>query len=65
MGDVRRAKPGWRRAAGCAESACVEVMHDGDGRVLLRSSLRPATVLNFTADEWSVFLSAVTRGDFD
>ncbi|WP_127503921.1 DUF397 domain-containing protein [Actinoplanes solisilvae] len=65
MSDACRSEPGWRRSGQCADAACVEAMQDDAGRILLRSSVQPETVLRFTTDEWSVFLDAVTRGDFD
>lgn len=65
MTDVHRGEPVWRRSRRCADAACVEVRNDGDGRVLLRSTLSPETVLSLTADEWSAFRAGVTRGDFD
>jgi uncharacterized protein DUF397 len=65
MSDIRRGKPVWRKSARCTDGTCVEVMDDGDGRVLMRSSLHPETVLRLTTAEWSAFLAGVTHGDFD
>lgn len=65
MSNLRRGRSVWLRSGRCAASDCVEVMHDGDGRVLLRSSQRPEKVLRFSVDEWSAFLDGLTQGDFD
>lgn len=53
---------GWRRA--CDTSACAEVLNDGD-RVLVRNSVRPMPVVEFTREEWAAFVAAVKRGKFD
>jgi hypothetical protein len=66
MDEARRSGPGWRRSRTCGDTACAEVMFKRDGgEVLIRSSLRPAEVLTLTADEWSTFVKAAARGDFD
>ena len=65
MNDMRQGERAWRRSTRCADAACVEVMDAGDGRVLVRSSLRPEAVLRLTIDEWSVFVGGVKDGDFD
>ena len=65
MSDARRGRNVWQRSGRCDNDACVEVTQDSDGGVLLRSSRRPASVLRFTTDEWSVFLTGLMHGDFD
>ena len=65
MSDREAGRSEWRRSKRCADGACVEVMQDLDGRVLIRDSQHPETVLDLTADQWSVFLTGVTQGDFD
>lgn len=64
MNDDSRDKPVWQSSARCADGACAEVMYDGADLVLLRSNLRPDTVLRLTAGEWSAFLAGVKGGDF-
>ena len=54
----------WRKSSECANGECVEIARP-PGRVLLRSSQDPHGVLEFTALEWSVFVSALRRGEFD
>lgn len=54
----------WRKSSECANGECVEIAHP-PGRVLLRSSQDPQGVLEFTASEWTVFVSALRRGEFD
>ncbi|MFI6076555.1 DUF397 domain-containing protein [Actinoplanes sp. NPDC051343] len=65
MSDIGAERAQWRRSRRCASGECVEVMHGGDGRVLVRSSVRPETVLHLTAAEWSAFLAGVMQGDFE
>lgn len=54
----------WRKA--CNEGACVEVAF-ADDTVLVRDGKRgvDSAVLDFTWDEWRVFLEGVRRGEFD
>jgi Domain of unknown function (DUF397) len=40
----------------CDTSACVEVVDDGMGTVLVRSTNDPDRTVKFTAEEWAVFL---------
>ena len=54
----------WRKSSECANGECVEIARP-PGRVLLRSSQDPHGVVEFTATEWSVFVSALRRGEFD
>jgi hypothetical protein len=42
----------------------VEIAH-GPGTVRLRRSDEPLGVIEFTAAEWAVFVSALHRGEFD
>jgi hypothetical protein len=64
MSEARCSGPRWQRSARCADGACVEVMRNRDGEVLLRNSRRPEAVLHFPAAEWSAFLDGVRSGDF-
>jgi hypothetical protein len=54
---------GWRKSSECVNGECVEIAHR-PGTVLLRRSGEPG-VLEFTASEWAVFVSALRRGEFD
>jgi len=45
----------WRRSTKCASGSCVEVAKT-DGRVLVRNSDEPDTVVSFSLDEWSAFI---------
>lgn len=55
----------WRKAAGCANSACVEVAIDED-QYLVRDSKDPwGPILTFTAVEWEAFVAGVRAGDFE
>ena len=54
----------WLKA--CARSACVEVGAIGEGQFGIRDSKNPAgPVLMFDRDEFTAFLDAARRGDFD
>ena len=64
MNDEHRDEFEWRRSSRCADGACAEVMDDGAGGVLLRSSLHQEVVVRLTVDEWSAFRAGVKRGDF-
>ena len=63
MSEACRSGPDWRRSARCADGACIEVMRDSVGDVLLRSNRRPEVVLRMTAGQWSAFVSSVAHGD--
>jgi Domain of unknown function (DUF397) len=65
MSDVGAERSRWRRSRRCADGACFEAMRADDGRVLVRSSLRPDAVLHVGAAEWSAFLAGAVQGDFD
>jgi hypothetical protein len=65
MSDIGAERSGWRRSRRCDSGSCVEVMRADDGRILVRSSLRPDAVLRVGAAEWSAFLAGAVRGDFD
>ena len=54
----------WRKSSECANGECVEIAH-GPGTVRLRRSDEPLGVIEFTAAEWAVFVSALHRGEFD
>jgi hypothetical protein len=73
--DPRTARPaagfprlGWRRPSACGPNAgnCVEVNLRADGLVGVRDSKDGSSpVLVFDRAEWSAFLGAVRRGEFD
>ena len=55
----------WRTSIGCESIACVEVAMSGS-RVWVRQSVNPdSPVLEFTKDEWMVFLAGAKSGEFD
>jgi len=49
---------------GCESNACVEVLQEY-GNVLVRSSKNPRHAVVFDSEEWSEFIEAVKRGEFD
>lgn len=49
---------------GCGDGQCLQVARQHD-RVLVRDSGRPNAMLRFLDHEWTVFISAVSRGEFD
>jgi hypothetical protein len=49
----------------CSGGGCVEVGHDTDGSVHIRSSRTPAVVLTFTGEEWDDFLVGAKLDEFD
>ena len=58
----------WRRPSACGPNSgnCVEVNLGADGLVGVRDSkLAGSPVLVFDRDEWTGFLAAVRRGEFD
>jgi hypothetical protein len=65
MADSGAKRSVWQRSRRCADGACVEVKQGEDGRVQVRSSVRPDTTLHLSAAQWAAFLAGVTRGDFD
>jgi hypothetical protein len=48
----------------CADSTCVEAAALVDA-VMLRTTRRPDAILLVARDEWSAFIAAVKRGEFD
>ena len=54
----------WRRSSDCESIACVEVAMS-DTRVWVRQSADPGRALEFTKDEWVVFLAGAKAGEFD
>ena len=49
----------------CSIGDCVEAARLPDGRVALRSSLKPDALCVVTAGEWAQFLESVKAGGFD
>ncbi|TYB61334.1 DUF397 domain-containing protein [Nonomuraea sp. PA05] len=62
-GDFSSHQPAWQRA--CNSGNCVEVAI-GDGRVRVRDSKDggDGPVLDFSREEWTVFVDAVRRDQF-
>jgi len=59
-------EPTFRRSSVCAESNCVEVMHnDRLGAVSIRHAAESDLVLVFSPAGWTEFLCGVKAGDFD
>ena len=64
MAGVDRAGMRWRKSTRSSDKFCVEVAF-ADQAVLTRDSKRPAgAVLEFSAGDWSAFLSAVRTDGF-
>ncbi len=56
----------WVKSGRCDTSACAEArLNDQDFEVQLRSNLRPAAVLDISADGWDVFREDILAGTFD
>jgi hypothetical protein len=53
----------WRRSSFCADGSCAEVKIDGDV-VLLRSTVRPRSTVEFTLAEWKALKLALVNGEF-
>lgn len=55
----------WRRALICDAASCVEVA-PAHGMIAMRNSADPdGPILQYTADEWIIFLKGAKKGDFD
>lgn len=55
----------WRKASFCGKSECLEVASH-NGTVILRNSAQPhITPLNFTTEEFALFLQGAKAGEFD
>ena len=60
----------WQRPSSCDSAAsCLEVktvlLMDDSTVVMVRSSTDPRTHVAFTGEEWSAFLTAAKKGEFD
>lgn len=60
----------WQRPSSCdSANSCLEVktvlLMDDSTVVMVRTSTDPVTRVVFTGDEWSAFLDAVKKGEFD
>lgn len=58
----------WRRSTATPvihSGGTVEVAELEDGTILVRNSDHPATVLEFSDEEWVAFLEGVDNGEFD
>jgi hypothetical protein len=54
----------WDRSSGCESGQCVEISQEY-GSVFVRNSKDPRHTVVFDNEEWSEFLEAVKRGEFD
>lgn len=57
-------QPAWRRSSRCDSGSCVDVAIE-PGRVLVRNSQRPGTVVEFDADEFAALVAGIKAGEFD
>jgi hypothetical protein len=59
----------WQQPSNCDTGSCLEVktvlLMDDSTVVMVRSSTDPRTHVAFTGEEWSEFLTAVKKGEFD
>jgi hypothetical protein len=59
----------WQRPSRCDSNSCVEVntvlLIDDSTVVMVRTSTDPRTKVVFTGEEWTDFLNAVKKGEFD
>ncbi|HLZ14379.1 MAG TPA: DUF397 domain-containing protein [Candidatus Saccharimonadales bacterium] len=56
----------WKRSPRCESGACVEVSNElPDGKVGMRATEHPETVLRFGQEQWRDFLADVALGNFD
>jgi Domain of unknown function (DUF397) len=62
--DMRRKQVDWRRSSGCAAGECAEVGLR-DGKVLVRSTLAPRAVVEFTPEEFGALRRAFQNHEFD
>ncbi len=58
-------KAAWRKSSHSGDGGCVEVAFVGDAIGVRDTKDRSGPVLEFTATEWSAFLSGVRDGSFD
>jgi hypothetical protein len=54
----------YRVSSGAGFIACAGIAY-GKNSILIRSSLKPETVVEFTADEWHALVAAIKDGEFD
>ncbi len=56
----------WNKSSFCEAGACVEVLDTGQpDLIVVRQSQTADTMIQFTRDEWNVFIAGVKAGDFD
>lgn len=55
----------WYNASAEDGTKCFDTQFLADGRVQVRNSKRPETVIDYTADEWSAFIAGAKAGKFD
>ncbi|GAA3375903.1 DUF397 domain-containing protein [Streptomyces sannanensis] len=57
----------WRKSSYSSgkNDMCVEVAHTPDGRIAIRDSKDPHTILHFTHHEWDAFMKGARSGEFD
>jgi hypothetical protein len=54
----------WKHGNSCQGGACVEVAREA-GRVAVRNSAKPGSILAFSASSWRDFVARVKKGEFD
>ncbi|TYB57198.1 DUF397 domain-containing protein [Nonomuraea sp. PA05] len=55
---------GWRRSATCtSNSTCVEV-RPRNGRIVMRSTLSAYRELEFSPDDWEIFIADIKSGKY-
>ncbi|MFI5895501.1 DUF397 domain-containing protein [Actinoplanes sp. NPDC051513] len=53
----------WRRSSFCSDTACAEIMIDGDV-ILLRNSARPESMIRLTKAEWEALKKGIVGEEF-
>ena len=65
MADSEQARISWRKSTASAETGCAEVAFGNNVVHMRHSKDASGSVLTFTMEEWSAFLTGVRRGEFD
>lgn len=56
----------FERSSFCANSCCLEVaLVPRTGKVYVRNSRNPGTLMTFSAEEWRAFLAGAKGNEFD
>jgi hypothetical protein len=64
MSQPQILKP-WYNASANDGSSCFDVQFLADGTVQTRNSKRTGTQIDYTADEWTAFITGAKEGKFD